>query len=216
MSATFSPQLLRGGIVILDSDSGRVLRVVELQYNPDTLTRTLQPQAVPEGGDRSEAMRLKGPPIETIKLEIELDLAEALERPSENQQAVQMGLYPQLAALEALVYPDSGRLQTNNDIQSAGTLEILGAPGPLTLFVWSKNRVVPVRLTEISVTEEAFDPNLNPIRARVSLGMRVLNINDVPYGSKGGSLSMANHQAKERLAASTGGDLARLGIRGMF
>jgi len=73
-----------------------------------------------------------------------------------------------------------------------------------------------VRLTEISVTEEAFDPNLNPIRARVSLGMRVLNINDVPYGSKGGSLSMANHQAKERLAASTGGDLAWLGIRGMF
>jgi hypothetical protein len=216
MSAPFSPRLLRGGIVILDPESGRVRRVVELQYNPDTLTRTLQPQGVPEGGDRAEAMRLKGPPVETIKLEAELDVTDALERPDENPQSVEQGLYPQLAALEALVYPDSGRLQSNHDLQALGTLEILGAPGPLTLFVWSKQRVLPVRLTDITVTEEAFDPNLNPIRARISLGMRVLNINDVPYGSKGGSLSMAHHQTKERLAASTGGDLARLGIRGVL
>ena len=55
---------------------------------------------------------------------------------------------------------------------------------PLTLFIWSKNRIMPVRLTDFSITEEAFDPNLNPIRAKVSLGMRVLSVNDVGFDAK--------------------------------
>ena len=58
---------------------------------------------------------------------------------------------------------------------------------PLTLFVWSKSRIVPVKITEFSVTEEMFDSNLNPIRARISLGLRVLTDNlsrevDAPLG----------------------------------
>ena len=72
---------------------------------------------------------------------------------------------------------------------------------PLTLFVWSKQRIVPVRLTDLSITEEAFDPNLNPIRAKVSLGMRVLSVDDLGFDHKGGSLFMVYLQQKERLAA---------------
>ena len=68
---------------------------------------------------------------------------------------------------------------------------------PLTLFVWSKQRIVPVRLTDLSVTEEAFDPNLNPIRAKVSLGMRVLSVDDLGFDQTGGSLFMAYLQNKE-------------------
>lgn len=71
----------------------------------------------------------------------------------------------------------------------------------LTLFIWSKTRILPVRLTEFSVTEKASDPAFNPIRAKLSLGMRVFTVNDLRFAHKGGSLSMAAHQQKERLAA---------------
>ena len=65
-----------------------------------------------------------------------------------------------------------------------GTLEIVPAEAPLTLFVWSKNRMLPVRITEFSITEEAFDPALNPIRAKVSLGLRVLSVNDLGFDAQ--------------------------------
>ena len=88
-----------------------------------------------------------------------------------------------------------------NNLANAGTLEIIPLEQPLTLFVWSKNRVVPVRLTDFSITEEAFDPNLNPIRAKVSLGMRVLPIDDLGFQHPGGRLFMAYLSNKEDLAA---------------
>ena len=87
---------------------------------------------------------------------------------------------------------------------------------PLTLFVWSKSRIVPVRLTDFSITEEAFDPALNPIRAKVSLGLRVLSIDDLGFSSKGGSLFMSYLQTKEQLAAKAqAGSFASLGIGGI-
>ncbi len=212
-----SPRLLKGGLVLLDPASGVVRRVISLQYNPDTLSRTLQVQgAGGEGGDRSEALRLKGPPVETIKVEAEIDAADQLEFPERNPAATQAGIQPLLAALETIVYPPSSRLQTNNLLASLGTLEILPAPAPLTVFVWSRNRVVPVRITEFSVTEEAFDPALNPIRAKVSLGMRVLSINDVGFDQKAGSLFLSYQQRKESLAARhQGASIASLGIGGV-
>ena len=211
-----SPRVLKGGIVLVDPDSAAVHRIVVLQYNPDTLTRKLQPQATgADGGDRSEALRLKGPPIETINLEAEIDAADQLQFSDANATTVQHGIHPQLAALETIVYPTSDRLVENNRLAQSGTLEILPAEAPLSLFVWSKTRVLPVRLTEFSITEEAFDPSLNPIRARVSLGMRVLTVNDLGFSHKGGSLFLAYHQRKEQLAALTGGTFGALGIGGI-
>jgi hypothetical protein len=208
-----SPRLLKGGIVVLNSETSTVERVITLQYNPDTLSRSLQIKAISEGGDRSEAMRITGPPVETIKLEAELDATDQLEFPEQNKTAVQVGIHPQLAALETLVYPTSNQLQANNELAQSGTLEIIPMETPLTLFVWSKNRVLPVRLTELSVTEEAFDPSLNPIRAKVSLGMRVLSVNDLEFSHKGSSIFMAYLQQKERLSALyQGGALSGLGI----
>src|SRR5436190_5288907 len=209
-----SPRLVKGCIVLVDPDSGAVQKIIVLQYNPDTLTRTLQPQAVKEGGDRSEALRLTGPPIETIKLDAEIDATDQLE--AADAQATQLGIHPVLAALETIVYPPSAQLQMNNALAQSGTLEIAPMIAPLTLFIWSKNRVVPVRLTDFSITEEAFDPALNPIRAKVSLGMRVLSVNDLGFNVKGGSLFMAYQQQKEKLAAqSASGALSALGIGGI-
>ncbi len=194
-----SPRLVKGGIVLVDPQSGQVKRVVALQYNPDTLTRTLAMQSIgTESAGHTEPTRFKGPPVETIKLEAELDATDQLE--VGNSTAVEAGIAAQLAALETLLYPDSEQMQANNLLQASGTLEIAPMEAPLPLFVWSAKRIVPVRITEFSVTEEAFDPLLNPVRAKVSLGMRVLSVDDLGFAHKGGSIYMAYQKQKEALA----------------
>lgn len=194
-----SPRLLKGGLVLIDPETSAVQRVITLQYNPDTLSRTLQAHGVNETGDRSQALRLRGPPVETIKLEAEIDATDQLEFPEQNPDAATLGIHPQLAALETLVYPSSSRLLENNHLAESGTLEILPVESPLTIFVWGI-RIVPVRITDFSVTEEAFDPILNPIRAKVSIGLRVLSVDDLGFNHKGGGLYIAYQQLKEKLA----------------
>lgn len=212
-----SPLLLKGGIVLIDPTTAAIQRIITLQYNPDTLTRTLQAQSLEPGTkDRSEALRLKGPAIETFKLDAEIDATDQLEFPQQNPGVRQFGIFPQLAALETIVYPTSEQLLTANSLAQSGTLEIAPMEAPLILFVWSRNRVVPVRITDFSITEEAFDAALNPIRAKVSLGLRVLSVDDLGFDDKGGNLYMVYQQQKEQLASlSQGGSLAQLGIGGI-
>jgi hypothetical protein len=201
--------------VQVDPDTARVLRVISLQYNPDTLTRTFQVQAAgSEGGrDQSEALRLKGPAIETIKLEAEIDATEWLDDPGSHPDAVSLGIHPQLAALEELVQPRAGDLQMNSTLADSGVLEVLPLEAPLTLFVWSRERVVPVRVTDLSVTEEAFDVALNPIRAKVSLSLRLLSVDDLGFQHRGGTLFMAYLRNQERLSGrAASSPLARLGV----
>jgi len=187
----------------MDPDSAAVQSVIALQYNPDSLSRSLQIQAVAGGQDgvRVDALRLRGPAIETIKIEAELDATDQLEFPNQFPNAVQYGLQPQLAQLEMLVNPTVETLFADNAMASVGTLEIIPLEQPLTLFVWSKSRVVPVRLTDFSITEEAFDTSLNPIRAKVSLGMRVLNVDDLGFDHPGGHIFMTYLSNKEQLAS---------------
>jgi hypothetical protein len=220
MTTGFSgaPRLVRGGIVTMDPDTATVETVIALQYNPDSLSRTLQIQATAGGQDgaRVDALRLRGPAVETIKLDAELDATDALELPDQNPLATQYGLHPQLAQLEMLVNPSVATLQRDNALANAGTLEIIPLEQPLTLFVWSKSRVAPVRLTDFSITEEAFDPNLNPIRAKVSLGMRVLNVDDLGFDHPGGRIFMTYLGNKEQLAAKVDNvAISVLGLAGL-
>jgi hypothetical protein len=211
-----SPKVLKGGIVLLDPDKFTVLPngIIVLQYNPDTLTRSLKIKGADEGGDRSEALRLTGPPVETFKLDAEIDATDQLEVADAN--TLQYGIFPQLSALETLVYPSSQTLQRNFGLARQGTLEIMPMLAPLTLFVWSASRIVPVRLTEFSISEEAFDPSLNPLRAKVSLSMRVLSIDDLDFNDKSGSLYLTYQQQKETLARlNQAGTFGALGIRGI-
>ncbi len=207
-----SPRLIKGGIVLVNPDTLAVEKVIPLQYNPDTLTRTLQAQGAGEGnGNRSEPLRLAGPPVETIKLEAEIDASDKME--NGDPQTAELGIQPQLAVLETLIYPKSAQMNHNNSVAGMGSIEILPMETPLTLFIWNKNRIIPVRITEFSITEEAFDPLLNPIRAKVSLGMRVLSTDDFGFDHKGGNLFMSYQQNKERLAAKfNAGKLQDLGI----
>ena len=213
-----SPRLVKGGIVTLDPDTSVIQSVIALQYNPDTLSRTLQIQSTPGGQDgvRVDALRLRGPAVETIKVEAELDATDQLEFPTQFPLAVQYGLHPQLAQLEMLINPTVETLIADDNMANAGTLEIIPLEQPLTLFVWSKSRVVPVRITEFSITEEAFDVQLNPIRAKVSLGLRVLSVDDLGCDTPGGQLFMSYLTNKESLASrASSAALTVLGLGGL-
>ncbi len=205
--------LVKGGLVLVDFDTGSVIRIVPFQYNPETLSRTLQVQGVgAESGPHVDQMRLKGPPIETYKLDVEIDATDRLEHPDADPTVTSSGIAPQLAAFETIIYPTTVQLQAADSRTRAGTLEIAPMDAPLTLLVLSKNRIIPVKITEFSVTEDMFDAQLNPIRAKLSLGLRVLSIDDIGFATKGGSLYMTYQQRKERLAGSVTGALSTLGI----
>ncbi|NYV76287.1 hypothetical protein [Streptomyces sp. UH6] len=214
------PQPVRSGIVVLDPATGTPQRVVVLQFNPDTLERSVAPQSAGDGGDaggggagsgdRNEALRLKGPAQETWKFTAEIDATDQLE------VAAPDGIHPQLAALEMLVQPTTAQLRAASELAKQGAIEISPIEMPLTLFTWGSKRVMPVRLTELSVNESAFDVNLNPIRASLSIGMKILTVSDLPAGHKGADLYMAHLAQKERLAAAArGGGVGRLGFAGI-
>ena len=198
-----TPKLVKGGIVTMDPVTSAVRNVIALQYNPDSLSRSLQIQAVQGANDgvRVNALRLRGPAVETIKLEAELDATDQLEFPKKYPNAGKYGLHPQLSQLEMLVNPSVATLMADDNLANQGALEIIPLEQALTLFIWSKSRVVPVRITDFSITEEAFDPNLNPIRAKISLGLRVLNVDDIGFSSPGGRMFLTYLRNKEQLAA---------------
>src|SRR5436305_11660432 len=182
MTTTFpqSPAPQRGSLVAIDQTTSQQT-VIGFQYNPETLTRKLTPQMVTGSHDRNEALRLKGPPQETISVVIEIDAADQLEKGDSNTSS--LGIHPMLAALELLVYPKSSTIIDNEKMASQGIIEVLPLEAPLTLFVWGKKRTLPVHLNSFSITEESFDPDLNPINAKISLDMQVLTYLDLNYNT---------------------------------
>ena len=201
--------LLKGSLVTID-DTTQQRTVVAFQYNPDTLNRTLKPNTVgTDDGDRSYAVCFAGAPVQTISLEVQIDGTDQL---NEGDPVVaQVGIYPQLANLELLVYPTSSQVTQFATTLATGTLEITPMTAPRTVFVWGPNRVVPVRVTSISVTEQLFDANLNPIRASLTMEMRVLSYSDVFSSNPDYQLFLTYQQNMEqvaaRLRASTSGSV---------
>lgn len=193
------PRILKGALVGVDP-LNPLASVVVFQYNPDTMTRRLEPRAASSEGDRGEAFRLTGPPKETITLGIEIDAADQLEQA--NPLATTLGIHPTLAALEMFLYPKSATVIANTVLSLIGTIEVIPVEAPMTLFVWGPQRVLPVRLTSFSITEEAHDPLLNPIRAKVDLSLTVLSYYDLPLASSGEALFLVHHIAKEVMATT--------------
>jgi len=199
-----SPKLLKGALVVFETKLPVPTNLIVFQYNPETMTRGLQPTGgagadaqQPGSGDTLPTL----PPIETFQLDVELDAADPLAEG--NGLATAVGLHPALAALELLVAPPSAALILNGILSLAGSAIISPATAPLVLFVWGPARVVPVRVTSVAVTEQAFDPLLNPIQARVALGMRALTLPELfQAGPPFNALGIVNLVAKEVLARS--------------
>jgi len=199
-----SPRLLKGALVGFDKKNP-LASIIVFQYNPDTMTRRLDVRASgnSDNSDRSESLRLSGPPKETITIAVEVDATDQLERV--DPITIASGVGPPLAALEMLLYPKTAVVTANLAAVQAGIIEIIPPEAPLTLFVWGPARVLPVRITSFSITEEAFDTLLNPTRAKVDLSLQVLSYYDLKTSNPGFSLFMAYQIAKEIMATTNTG-----------
>jgi len=197
----------------MDAEGKQVLRVHTFQYNPDSLSRTLSSRgAVTTAGDNFEGLRLTGPPVETIAFEIEFDATDALERPDENSATVEHGIAPELAALETFITPLVDSIVESNSLADRGVIEIFPEPGEMLLLVLGPARILPVRITAFSITEEAFDRRLNPILAKVSLTFQVLGTGDLAFSGKAAELFLAHLKRREGLVEELGGSLRSMGL----
>ncbi len=199
MSLSTSPRLTKGAIVSIDP-LNPVPKVIVFQYNPVQISRQLEARIASGDGKSSEAFRLTGAPKETITMnEVIMDATDQLE--TSDPVAADMGIYPQLSVLEMLLYPNSALVVANAVMLTMGTIELIQPDAPLTLFIWGAKRVVPVRISSFSITEERYDPNLNPIAAKVNLSMQVLSYNDLSVTHPGYHLFLAHQVVKETMAS---------------
>lgn len=201
------PKLLKGALVAYQSQLiPGVPRVIAFQYNPDRVSRRLRSrfhESTTWGvGAGPTVPQVVGPPEQTVSLTVSLDAADQLERPAEHPDVVLTGLHPALATLELLLYPPSSSILTNIVQARLGSRSVVRAEVPLVLLVWGPARVVPVRVTSFSVTEEAFDQLLNPIRAEVDLEVDVLSSLDLEPGTLGHGVAFAHHVTREVLSAA--------------
>ncbi len=204
-----SPKLMKGALVGIEKSIPEA-SVIIFQYNPTKMTRTLGTKTAGEGA-ASEVTRVAGAPEETIQMDIEIDATDQLEKAEVN--AVSMGIYPQLSAMEMLLYPKTTDVITNTVLMATGAMEIIPPEAPLVLFIWGPKRVVPVKLTRFTINEESYDTRLNPITAKVTLEMRVLNYNDFLLTHPGYSAFIAHQVAKETMAKiGSVGSIGSLGV----
>ena len=191
-----SPKLIKGAIIAFRPPVP-VPSVIPFQINPDGMARTLEARSA-EGEGGAETFRLAGAPKEQIKLEAMMDAADDLE--TGDPVVADNGLHPRLAALETLIYPQSATVIANSVLMNLGTIEILPANGPFTVFIWGKKRILPVKLRGFTISEDAHDPQLNPIRAKVSLDLEVLSYSDLPMTHPGYAMFLAHQVVKETMS----------------
>ncbi len=195
---TSTPRPLRGAIVAVDPTSP-LSRVVVFQYNPDEVSRSLEPAGDGSGSGGGER-RAWGAPRESISMTVELDATDQLD--AGDPVAGALGIAPQLSVLEMLLHPSSARVITNTALMAAGTIEILPVELPLTILAWGPGRIVPVRISSLSITEQAFTSGLYPIRAGVDISADVLTYDDLSIADVGYGLYLAHLVAKEVMATS--------------
>ncbi|MEM9488962.1 MAG: hypothetical protein AAGC55_07455 [Myxococcota bacterium] len=191
-----SPRLHKGAIVSIASNEPTPT-VVAFQYNPETMKRTFSPKKATADSSKEEQQRIDEPPAETITLKAEFDATDGIE--VGDPIAVSMGVYPQLSALEILMYPPLECVTDNDALITLGNIEIIPPRGPLILFVWGANRVLPVQLDSLSIDEKAYDERLNPIQAEVDLTLRVLSHSELPMSDAARFISLSHQSIKQAM-----------------
>jgi hypothetical protein len=208
-----SPKVLKGGLVAYQLPE-LLPTIIVFQYNPDEVSRSIQTRGA-QGGGRGDANRVNGPPEETLSFTVEIDAADQLEQPGDNAITVENGLHPVIAALEGLSYPPYPMVIANEALALAGSAFILGEQAPLALLVWGPRRVLPVQVQSLSIREQAFDQQLNPIRASAELSLKVLTYRDLDVTNPGYWVYLAAFTQKEVMAGiNTVG--SRTGIQGIL
>lgn len=207
------PDILKGGLILLDPDNGKVVRTLPMLINPAKLSRSFEIKSLGEESGQSSPLRLTGPAVETITLEAKLEVSDALARGEAT--AAEEGVRPHLATLQMLVTPSSESLTRNDALQQSGALEIIPMDQPLTLFVWGPGNLVPVRITSLSSSDEFFNSRLFPLSATVNMSLRVLSVDDLGFSSRGGALYLTYLKTIEKSAKRVpDGRAAAMGIEG--
>jgi len=199
-TATMARSTVRGGFVI--TPSGGSAQSLSFQFNPASLRRRLEPRL--SGGEPQSSagpILYTGAPVETIDLEIELDAGD--QETSASSAASTTGIQSQLAALEVILYPSTQQVNQKQALLQAGTLEIGPYLAPTVIFTWGAQRLIPVKVTSCQITEEAFDSQLVPIRARIAVTLQVLSYSDIPPSDPAYHFFMT-YQANKESQASTG------------
>ncbi len=202
MSFPNQPRVLRGAFVEYGVSVPPLF--VIFQFNPEKITRTRSASFAAPGAGKDKAseenrsfltrrcLHKKGSDLEkvrelqavtvkeeSISFDIRLDATDGMNEG--DSIATEYGIAPQLATLELMMYPKSMRLLAEllRDVK-AFTFTGIEKP-PVILFIWGRNRVLPVNLTNMSIVEEEFSTGLNPIRATVSVSMEVIEGASLPY-----------------------------------
>lgn len=210
-----SPKLLKGALIQFSAPMlVPIPNIIIFQYNPESMTRTLTPwdpvartysartadHLTPLTSAQVRALAQPFDPEESFSLTLELDAADALEHPASHPVARVAGVADRIAAIEMLCYPpgESAIGGLLNSAASALGLSGAGAAAdvlprkevPIILFFWGPGRIVPVRIRTFSVEEQQYSPLLYPIRAKATLGLKVLDEKHLlnAAGEEGGGL----------------------------
>jgi hypothetical protein len=219
------PNLLKGALAVYPTHTlGSRPTLIVFQFNPESMKRTLAYRAMPapaegkSGAAKEDVLRVAGPPVETINLTVEMHAADQLDEPDDakNFAVAKDGLHPALAALELLMYPPTVDAKKLEEQATNGKAQVNPPELPLVLLVWGKSRVVPVKLTSFSISEDAFDTRLNPISAKVELGMQVLSNMEFTDSSIGRDAFLTYQKVKETLAQQNQPGSSETGIRNLL
>jgi hypothetical protein len=218
------PNLQKGALAVYPTHTpgSQPTTLIVFQFNPESMRRTLAHRAPPvppdgkTGAAKEDVLRVAGPPLETINMTVEMHAADQLEEPDENSAVAQNGLHPALATLELLMYPPTLSAQKIEEQAARGAVQVSPADLPLVLLIWGKSRVVPVKLTSFAISEDAFDTRLNPVSAKVELGLQVLTYMEFTDSSIGRDAFIAYQKAKESLAQQNTSGNNQAGIRNLL
>jgi hypothetical protein len=188
---------LRGAIVeFMPTGLIPIPNVIVFQYNPETMTHTwTQPEQVPASSPTTQAnpFAVKGNPGESFSFTISLDAADSIADGSASGALAEVsGVYTRIAALEMLLYPSASTTGGLLGTVTAAIGSAFGASPPtprdvpantinVALFVWGPGRIVPVRVTGLTITERMYDALLNPTHAEVQLTLRVLSKQELQW-----------------------------------
>lgn len=187
---------------------GIPLNIVVFQFNPESITRTINLPTATTTSDpertarRREHGQLSAPPLETFEISAHFSAADDLGKGGAASAIPRLfGVGPQLAALEKMAYPSAGLISglIGEAVDAVGDALGLGGdddptrsvprqPAPRILFIWGPSRVVPVKIKSMVITEQKYDPLLNPVQAEVRIGLEIPNA--PPPGDKVGEGAM--------------------------
>jgi len=189
---------LRGALVeFMPTGLIPIPNIIVFQYNPETMSHAwTQPEAPPAGPNATTTnpLAVKGNPGESFSFTLSLDAADSIADGAASAGLAEVsGVYSRLAALEMLLYPASATTGGLLGTVTAAIGSALGASASTTkrsvpantintvLFVWGPGRIVPVRVTALTVTEKLYDIVLNPTRADVQITLRVLTDDELKH-----------------------------------